>query len=469
MKKQPDTHSGLADLDDGPQDKVISITGLSKKRKSRRQNTDESDNIVDAILGDDSRKASKKKKKKSKSASEKALKALADQHELEYEDKDIEYNDDDVADLYAWDSDDEKQSEKTNNAPDNNDSACSNGNKADVVETNDNVDETEANDEALRKAERERMLRLALFAADENETHGASDMPRNESEWFDKLEQERSRGKRGAASTGGKKKSDEKPGGEAEEDGEDGDLPTDLVRATPSAGSAGSRSGTARAAVSVPKEKREAVGKFLAIDCEMVGAGFKGSRAMLARVSIVNYYGHVVLDTFVKPTEPVTDYRTWVSGVRKSDLAKGRPFGEVQQQVADLIKDRVLIGHAIGNDLGALLLTHPPLLIRDTSRYKEFRKLNNGSAPGLRKLAAKVLNINIQDGEHSSVIDAKTTMLLYRSVKDQWEREMAPRRYKTEVVKAKTKERFAQLRREIDETRRKQDAEFRKMNERFME
>ncbi|KAI7821456.1 hypothetical protein BX661DRAFT_217597, partial [Kickxella alabastrina] len=72
------------------------------------------------------------------------------------------------------------------------------------------------------------------------------------------------------------------------------------------------------------ERKARSVGKFLAIDCEMVGAGFKGSRSMLARVSIVNYYGHVVLDTFVKPTEAVTDYRTWVSGVRKSDLAKGR-------------------------------------------------------------------------------------------------------------------------------------------------
>ncbi|KAI9475298.1 ribonuclease H-like domain-containing protein [Coemansia mojavensis] len=188
-------------------------------------------------------------------------------------------------------------------------------------------------------------------------------------------------------------------------------------------------------------------GRYLAMDCEMVGAGFKGCRSMLARVSIVNYYGHVILDTFVKPTEPVTDYRTWISGVRKSDLQTGREFAEVQQQVADLLKDRILVGHALKNDLAALMLTHPPLLIRDTAKYPPFKEKK--SSQSLRKLAASVLHITIQEGEHSSIVDAKTAMLLYRKVKTEWEQLVAPRRYKAQVVKAKTKERFARLREEI--------------------
>ena len=59
------------------------------------------------------------------------------------------------------------------------------------------------------------------------------------------------------------------------------------------------------------------------MDCEMVGIGWKGEDSMLARVSIVNQFGHCLYDKFVRPREKVVDYRTKVSGVRPSDLVKG--------------------------------------------------------------------------------------------------------------------------------------------------
>ena len=55
----------------------------------------------------------------------------------------------------------------------------------------------------------------------------------------------------------------------------------------------------------------------------MVGVGQSGQENMLARVSIVNSLCQPVYDKFVKPKEKVTDYRTFVSGVRPKDLAKG--------------------------------------------------------------------------------------------------------------------------------------------------
>ncbi|KAJ1918706.1 3'-5' exonuclease [Mycoemilia scoparia] len=175
-------------------------------------------------------------------------------------------------------------------------------------------------------------------------------------------------------------------------------------------------------AVIVPEEKRNAVGKFLAIDCEMVGVGPRGIRSMLARVSLVNYYGVTVMDEFVKPQEKVTDYRTWVSGIRPQDIANAPSFKEVQKRVADLFKDRIIIGHAIHNDLKAMLLSHPKSLIRDTSLFAPFREACGGRTPGLKKLADLELGLKIQGGEHSSVIDAKITMLLYRKVRARWEK-----------------------------------------------
>ena len=55
----------------------------------------------------------------------------------------------------------------------------------------------------------------------------------------------------------------------------------------------------------------------MAIDCERV-LTTKGDR--LARVSIVNFYGNVVLDTLVKPYCKVEDYREEITGLKKADF-----------------------------------------------------------------------------------------------------------------------------------------------------
>ena len=79
--------------------------------------------------------------------------------------------------------------------------------------------------------------------------------------------------------------------------------------------------------------------------------GTNGVASSLARVSMVNFHGHVMLDTFVRQKERVTDYRTWVSGVRAEDLRGAPTFEEVVKMVADLSQGRILVGHAIYNDL----------------------------------------------------------------------------------------------------------------------
>lgn len=48
------------------------------------------------------------------------------------------------------------------------------------------------------------------------------------------------------------------------------------------------------------------VTKHLAMDCEMVGIGFQGKDHMLARISIVNIQGEIIMDKYVKPVETVS-------------------------------------------------------------------------------------------------------------------------------------------------------------------
>lgn len=193
----------------------------------------------------------------------------------------------------------------------------------------------------------------------------------------------------------------------------------------------------------MPQKKPAPVGRntaltdAVALDCEMVGCGEDGKRSVLARVSVVNEDGNVVLDTFVAPGERVVDYRTRVSGVRPADLRDAPPFKEIQRKMADILRGRTLIGHALKNDLKCLLLDHPKSMTRDTALYRPLtrplradeRARISGAARGrgsrsLRELCKEHLGLEIQAGEHSSVDDARAALLLYRKCAVAWEREL---------------------------------------------
>jgi RNA exonuclease 4 len=171
----------------------------------------------------------------------------------------------------------------------------------------------------------------------------------------------------------------------------------------------------------------QGVTKIIGIDCEMVGVGEGGQESILARVSLVNQYGQCIYDKFVKPTERVIDYRTHVSGIRPSDIAHGEDFKTVQKEVSDLLLGRILVGHAIHNDLKVLFLTHPRKNIRDTSKFKPFRQLFRGGTPSLKKLTEKLLAVKVQQGEHNSIQDAQAAMRLYTMYRKQWEKSLTQR------------------------------------------
>ena len=102
------------------------------------------------------------------------------------------------------------------------------------------------------------------------------------------------------------------------------------------------------------EEKNVKVTKTIAIDCEMVGVGENGKDSILARVSLVNTAGQCFYDKYVLPTEKVTDYRTAVSGVRPDDLKAENgavSFVQVQKDVTAFLDGRILVGHAVHNDL----------------------------------------------------------------------------------------------------------------------
>lgn len=162
---------------------------------------------------------------------------------------------------------------------------------------------------------------------------------------------------------------------------------------------------------------------YVAMDCEMVG-GVTGE-SICARVVLIDWKGRALLDTYVAPTEPIADYRTFVSGITESDLIGAPSLDEVQQQVQELIYDRILVGHALINDLACLKMNHPWYLVRDTAEYRPFMQYRNQQwmPRKLKDLAREKLKKDIQQlgQSHSPHEDAMAALNLYKQHRPRWE------------------------------------------------
>ncbi|KAH6917485.1 hypothetical protein BKA70DRAFT_1367910 [Coprinopsis sp. MPI-PUGE-AT-0042] len=171
------------------------------------------------------------------------------------------------------------------------------------------------------------------------------------------------------------------------------------------------------------------VEQYIALSCTNVGVGPGGTTTMLARVSLVEYRGAVLYDRFVAPTLPVTDYRTAVTGITAGDLQPPNawPFSVVQQEVANLIKGKVLVGHSLWNDLSVLGIPHPAVATRDVALYQPFRNALRSPQQivGLQTLAWQLMCRRCQEGQLNPIENSRVALDLYRSDEKDWEAAVA--------------------------------------------
>lgn len=170
-------------------------------------------------------------------------------------------------------------------------------------------------------------------------------------------------------------------------------------------------------------------GMVVAMDCEMVGTGPGGRCSELARCSLLDYHGNVIYDKYIRPCQPVTDYRTRWSGIRKHHLQNAVPFSEARAEISEILKGKVVVGHALFNDFQALDFNHPCHMIRDTSSTRLLRRLAGYPVRrciSLKILASKLLDRKIQVGRsgHCSVEDARAALDLYKLVEGDWEQHL---------------------------------------------
>jgi RNA exonuclease 4 len=167
--------------------------------------------------------------------------------------------------------------------------------------------------------------------------------------------------------------------------------------------------------------------QYVAMDCEMVG-GISGT-SLCARVVLVDWKGRILLDTCVAPVEPIEDYRTYVSGISEEDLIGAPSLSKVQQQVLELLEGKILVGHALINDLEALRIQHPWHMQRDTATYPPFmRNVTSQDGQSLllpRKLKElvhdKLGDKQFQSGVHDPMEDALGALNLYKQHRPRWE------------------------------------------------
>lgn len=155
--------------------------------------------------------------------------------------------------------------------------------------------------------------------------------------------------------------------------------------------------------------------RVLAMDCEMCKV--EGDALALTRISLVSWDGETVMDEFVMPDKPITDYLTPYSGITPEKLHGIRTtLRDIQDRLVKTITPKhILIGHSLDSDLTAIKITHP--FIVDTSvLYPHPRGPPMKSS--LKWLAQKYLNREIQKGHgtkgHDSVEDAKACLDLVK-------------------------------------------------------
>ncbi|MCJ1368315.1 3'-5' exonuclease [Acarospora aff. strigata] len=184
----------------------------------------------------------------------------------------------------------------------------------------------------------------------------------------------------------------------------------------------------------------------IAIDCEMMRSNIG---QVLGRVSVVNYEGETIFDTFVCYPKPIniTNTDEEFSGINWNDIDPqngAQPFSEVQAHLVELLRDHIVIGHDIQKDLKVISMDLPShilrlqgvalrltpvtfdMTVRDTqkcSRYRQYANRGAHQGPGLKNLALEVLGRPIKQGRASSIEDAIATMEVYRNAEADIEQE----------------------------------------------
>ncbi|KAL3234402.1 PAN2-PAN3 deadenylation complex catalytic subunit PAN2 [Nakaseomyces bracarensis] len=161
------------------------------------------------------------------------------------------------------------------------------------------------------------------------------------------------------------------------------------------------------------------------IDCRGIKTIVESKKGALARISVIRgegeKFGVPFIDDYIIIEKEIEDYLTKFSGILPGDL---NPAKSDKNLVPRYVAYRkiwllmqlgcVFIGHGLQNDFRHINIQVPKEQIRDTAIYF----LQGKRYLSLRYLAYVLLDINVQEGNHDSIEDAYTALVLYRKYQE---------------------------------------------------
>jgi len=171
---------------------------------------------------------------------------------------------------------------------------------------------------------------------------------------------------------------------------------------------------------------------YFCLRCGMVRIGNENrNETAVGRVTVVNWDGEVVMDSFVRVPVPVRDYRTETTGITEAALQSEEAitFVQARARVETLMKGKILIGHGLEVDLAALGLSHPWCDVRDTANFSPYMKeVSDGQTVLLvpRDLQGLAQTVLRRPGHEvvGPVQEAICTIELYKAARHEWEAEL---------------------------------------------
>lgn len=159
--------------------------------------------------------------------------------------------------------------------------------------------------------------------------------------------------------------------------------------------------------------------------CDTVATGTGWNERIVGRVSVVSGEGRLLLERFVAPSRPVTDYMTDVTGIRPEDLASALSLRDVQVELANLLAGQVLVGHSLHRLIKLLQLHkgvngyfHPNKQLRDL----EVLFSAGGITPELSWLCERYITTSSEESDWSSSAQAaRAAVSIYQRFRLVWE------------------------------------------------
>ncbi|ENH74857.1 RNA exonuclease 3 [Fusarium oxysporum f. sp. cubense race 1] len=161
------------------------------------------------------------------------------------------------------------------------------------------------------------------------------------------------------------------------------------------------------------KPKRKAI----ALHCEMAGV-VNGESEIISICAIDFFTGEVLINSLVKPHEPIIDWRTNIHGIRPATLAIAASQGQIlygweaarQELLKHINTETAMVGQSLQQDLKRLRVSHEKIF--DTAILTAEAVFGTGTPFGrrwsLQSICADLLKLRIRQGSntHDALEDA---------------------------------------------------------------